>query len=268
MKRMEIRFLGTGTSSGVPAIACDCAVCRSTDPRNKRRRSSLYIVVPDTSILVDCAPDFREQALACNLRRIDAVLFTHAHADHFFGLDDIRRFNTIQDCIIPAYGSTDTIRNVRRVFSYISQEKTPGLYRPLINFCAIDGKFRKGAIDITPFNVVHGSIDTLGFRFDWRGRSLGYVPDCHSMPLKAITILRGVDVMILDCLRVSPEHVSHMVLHQSLDVLKEIGAERSFLTHMCHNIEHSELTSILPEGIEPAYDGLQIFLEERGDWDG
>ncbi len=264
MERMEIKFLGTGTSSGIPVIACDCAVCNSSDPRNRRRRTSLYLVVPGAHILVDCAPDFREQALAYGLRRVDAILFTHAHADHIFGLDDIRRFNTVQDGVIPAYAAPETLVDIKRVFSYITEEKVHGLYRPMVEFRPVEGAFSIGDVKITPFDVEHGSMRTLGFRFDWRGCSLGYVPDCHTMPELAEDTLKGVDVIVLDCLRLSPRHVTHLVLDQCLELLDRIGAKQSFLIHLCHNVDHAELASQLPDGIAPAYDGMQLFFEPDG----
>lgn len=258
---LKALFLGTGTSSGVPAIACDCEVCSSDDPRNKRRRTSLHLQTPQRSVLVDCAPDFREQALQFGVKRVDAVLFTHAHADHIFGFDDIRRYNTLQDQVIPAYGHPDTLKEVRRIFAYIGTEKLPGLFRPRIEFIEVVEPFRVGDLSVTPIEVAHGNVRTVGFRFDWRGRSFGYVPDCRGMDEKTVARFKHVDVMVLDCLRKKPPHATHLTLAGSLELLDKIRAAQSFLIHMCHDFEHTRFSESLPGGISPAYDGMRLCLK-------
>lgn len=255
---MKLTFLGTGTSSGIPVIGCDCPVCTSPDPRNRRRRASLYLQAAGLHLVVDTPPDFREQALQFRIPRVDAVLFTHAHADHVFGFDDIRRYNTIQDSAIPAYGCADTIQSLNRIFDYIRLEKMPGLYRPRIDYRTVTGPFEVGPIRITPVPVVHGPDATLGYRFDWEGRSLGYVPDCKFMPDASVEQFRGVDVMILDALRHRP-HITHMTLAESVAVLQRIGARRSFIDHLCHDLDHEATqTALRPEGIEVPSDGLVV----------
>ena len=254
---MRLQFLGTGTSVGVPAIGCACAVCTSADPRNRRRRTSLYVQASGMSVIVDTPPDFREQALAYKVPRIDAVVFTHAHADHIFGFDDIRRYNALQGSVIPAYGCPDAIANLRRIFNYIDGEHDPGVYRPRINFNEIGGTFSVGDLSITPVPVVHGQKPTFGFIFRAGGRSAGYAPDCHHMDAASVTAFTGIDVMILDALRHRP-HSTHLSVAESVDYLKRIGARQSFLTHMCHDLDHADTEAGLPEGMRLAYDGLVL----------
>lgn len=254
---MKAVFLGTGTSTGVPMIGCDCPVCRSNDPRNKRRRAALYLEAAGLHIIVDTPPDFRDQALEFKIPRVDAVLFTHSHADHIFGFDDIRRFNTMQECVIPAYGSNETLADLRRIFDYVHHEKVPGLYRPRIDFREISGTFDLGGIHVDPLLVQHGSKPTLGFLFEAGDRSLAYVPDCHEMPDDVTAKLKNVDVMILDALRHRP-HKTHLTVTDSVNVLKRIGAGRSYIIHMCHDLDHEETQKSLPDSIYVSYDGLTI----------
>jgi len=260
---MKAVFLGTGTSVGVPVIGCDCAVCTSSDPRNRRRRASLYLEAADSHIVVDTTPDFREQALQFKIPRVDAVLFTHSHADHIFGFDDIRRFNTIQDSVIPAYGSAETIGDLKRVFNYIRTEKVPGVFRPRIEYREISGCFDIGSIHIVPVEVIHGAKRTLGYRFENSGCALGYVPDCHEMSDDAVDRLKGLDVMILDALRHKP-HKTHLTVEESVRLLERIGAKESYITHMCHDLDHNETQKLLPESIHVSYDGLIIEGRHRG----
>lgn len=256
-EQMELLCLGTGTSLGVPMIGCECPVCRSSDFRNRRRRSSLYVAAGSTRLVIDTSPDFREQALTFGLRRVDAVLFTHAHADHILGLDDIRRFNTLQDAVIPVYAVSEVMAEVRRVFAYIGRPAQPGLYRPQLDFRVVDGPFRVGELEAQPLDVEHGDGRTVGFLLSWRGRRVGYFPDCHRMPAATRQALRGVQVMLLDTLRQRP-HPTHLSVSESVDILREIGAPQSYLVHLCHELEHAELESQLPPGIAVAYDGLTV----------
>jgi phosphoribosyl 1,2-cyclic phosphate phosphodiesterase len=255
---MKLTFLGTGTSSGIPVIGCDCDVCTSTDPRNRRRRTSLYLQADGLHLVIDTPPDFREQAIEYRVPRVDAVLFTHAHADHVFGFDDIRRYNTIQDAVIPAYGSADTIRSLNRIFDYIRLEKMPGVYRPRIEYREVAEPFSIRGVQITPVPVVHGADPTLGYRFEWAGRSLGYVPDCKSMPDTSVDLLKGVDVMILDALRHRP-HMTHLTVGDSVAVLRRIGARRSFIDHLCHDLDHETTRlELASDGIEVPFDGMTL----------
>ncbi len=238
-------------------IGCDCAICTSGDPRNRRRRSSVYITAGKTRFVIDTSPDFREQALTFGLRQVDAVLFTHAHADHILGLDDIRRFNTLQSAVIPVYAMAETLAEVRRVFAYIGRPAQPGLYRPQIDFRTVETTFCVGEVEVTAIPVDHGTEHTVGFLLTWRGQRVGYFPDCHRMPQAAIRALEGVQLMVLDTLRYRP-HPTHLSVNESVELLRTIGAPQSYLTHLCHELEHVQLESELPPGIRVAYDGLVV----------
>ncbi len=257
MKDMKAIFLGTGTSAGIPIIGCHCSVCASTNPHNRRRRTSLYLEAAGQHIVVDTPPDFREQAIDNRIPRVDAVCFTHAHADHIFGFDDIRRFNTIQDEIIPAYADADTLENLQRVFNYIGTEHVVGFYRPRITFHPIEAPFNIGGVLVTPVKVQHGHATILGFRFDAAGRSLGYVPDCSDMSDAAIDTFRGIDVMILDALRLRP-HLTHLTLEDSIALLRQIQAGTSYIIHLCHDLDHEETQAKLPDTMHVSYDGLTL----------
>lgn len=257
-------FLGTGTSVGVPVIGCDCAVCSSADKHNRRRRSSLYVVANGCHIIIDTPPDFREQVLEHGVERVDAVFFTHAHADHLFGFDDIRRFNTLQQMVIPVWASVETCSQLRNIFAYaLRPDPVPGVFRPRVLISEItervslQGVDGGGQVTVTPLPVEHGICETLGFRIDAGGRSLGYVPDCKQMNDDVTAMLQGVDVMILDGLRRRP-HPTHYTLAESLEKLAEIGASRSYVVHICHEIDHAQTAAELPSGVALSYDGLRI----------
>lgn len=254
---MKVLFTGTGTSSGVPMICCDCPVCTSSDARNKRLRASVYIEAGGQCILVDTPPDFREQCLRYRIKWIDAVLFTHSHADHVFGFDEIRRFNTLQDCVIPVYASAATMKDLLRIFDYVVDNREEGVYRPKVDFREIKGKFKIGSIEIEEFKVKHGNKQTSGFLFKGDGRRFAYVPDCLDVDDDVIKKLEGIDVMVLDALRYH-SHPTHLTVEDSVEILKRIGARQSYLTHMGHSIDYAELEKTLPENILPAYDGLKV----------
>jgi phosphoribosyl 1,2-cyclic phosphate phosphodiesterase len=254
---MRMTFLGTGTSIGVPVIGCSCAVCRSTNLKNKRRRSSVHIEAEGLHIQIDTPPDFRDQVLECGVTRVDVVLITHPHADHVFGFDDLRSFNTIKGGVIPVYGSAPTLEEIRRIFGYALRPAPTGMYRPQVTLHAITGPFSLGNVRVTPVSVHHGEVDMIGFRLDGDNRSLGYVPDCLSMTPEALAAFQGVDLMVLDALRHRP-HTSHSHIKSSLVMLDKIGARRSYLTHMCHDIDHDSVQADLPADVQLAWDGLVV----------
>ena len=256
---MKLTFLGTGTSVGVPVIGCECAVCTSADPRNRRRRTSIYLEAGGVSLLVDTPPDFREQALAYRIKQIDAVLFTHSHADHVMGFDDIRAFNVIQKGVIPAYGDPVTLADVQRIFNYVDAEGEPGVYRPRIEFVEIDGVFDVGPINVRPLDVDHWMKPTLGYVFTHQGIRMAYVPECKRMSDALVESLQGVDVMILDGLR-HREHRTHLTVAECAEILQRIGAKQSYMIHMTHDLDHEETERGLPGGIKLSYDGLVLEL--------
>jgi phosphoribosyl 1,2-cyclic phosphate phosphodiesterase len=258
MGDMKVTFLGTGTSVGIPVIGCDCTICHSPDLRNRRRRSSIYIEAGGFHIVIDTSLDFREQVLEYRVPRIDAVLITHSHADHIFGLDDIRRFNTMQGGSIPVYGSPGTITDLKRIFSYVDQAVPElGVYRPQIDFLEIKGRIPVGPFMVDALPVLHGKTETCGFRLEWSGLTLGYVPDCKVMPDSTVSAFKGVDVMILDGLR-HRDHPTHLSVDSALGLLAKIGAKRSYLTHVCHDLDHEETQESLPPATYLACDGMTL----------
>ncbi len=260
---MKALFLGTGTSVGVPMIGCRCAVCSSGDPKNRRLRSSIYIESGRTRVVVDTPPDFREQMLKCRPPRLDAVFFTHSHADHILGFDDIRRFNTIQGEVIPVYGHRETLRDVRRIFDYVGKEAPQGVYRPMAEFIEIgEGENKIGDLGVTPFLVEHGQKSTLGFIFREGNYKVGYAPDCCGISERELAKLAGLNVMIIDGLRHRP-HRTHFTVRESIKLLRRIGAGKSYLTHISHELDHSSTQKDLPEGISLAYDGLCVGSAEK-----
>ncbi|MEP7340491.1 MAG: MBL fold metallo-hydrolase [Acidobacteriota bacterium] len=257
---MKITFLGTGTSVGIPMIGCKCEVCRSEDPRDNRLRTGLLIENNDQRLVVDVSADFRQQALREKLDRLDALLITHCHADHVFGLDDVRPFN-FRHGPIPLYASEVTWRGLRSVFSYIFEKTYVGGGLPQLTPHTIDGQFAVCGLTVTPFDVIHGTLPVTGFRFSaeeaGRQKDVAFITDCNLIPEASLAKLRGLDLLIIDALGIKP-HATHLHLEQTLRYIAELKPGRALLTHMSHNFKHSELCRILPEGVEPAYDGLQL----------
>ena len=249
----RVRVLGTGTSHGVPMIGCDCGTCTSTDPRDRRMRASIVIeVAGGPSVLVDTTPDLRTQALAYNLRRVDAIVFTHSHADHVMGLDDVRRFNALQRSSIPCYADERTIRDLRRIYAYIFDADTPrGGGIPQISLTRIAGEFCLGQATFVPVPLLHGSREILGYRVG----SFAYLTDCSDIPESSWPLLSGVRSVILDALRDRP-HPTHLSVSQALAVIERLGPEQAYFTHMCHDLPHAATCARLPAGVQLAYDGL------------
>ena len=252
---VRVRFLGTGTSHGVPMIGCDCAVCRSTDPRDARMRPSIVVETDDNlRILVDTTPDLRAQALRHDLRHVDAILFTHAHADHVMGLDEVRRYNMMTRQPMPIFGDAGTLREIRRTFAYIFATDAPkGGGVPDLRLFELGGLFCLGRQTIQPIPLRHGPWQVLGFRF---GR-LAYLTDCNGIPDPSLELLKGVDHLILDALRRRP-HPTHFTLDEAVAMAKRIGASRTWFTHIAHDLSHAETCAGLPAGMALAHDGLLV----------
>jgi phosphoribosyl 1,2-cyclic phosphate phosphodiesterase len=271
---LKITLLGTGTSHGVPMIGCDCRVCRSTDPRDRRSRPSILIELVGSSeargsaiaravrtILVDTSTDLRAQALAYDVRRVDAILFTHSHADHVLGLDEIRRYNHLQHDGIPAFADGRTIADLRQTFAYIFNPATPrGGGIPEIVLNRIGGPFSLGGEEIVPVPIMHGKRPILGFRIG----AFAYLTDCSAIPEASWPLLAGVRTLVLDALRDRP-HPTHFSVGEALAVVARLAPERAYFTHICHDLSHAESCARLPQGVELAYDGLvlEITDEER-----
>jgi phosphoribosyl 1,2-cyclic phosphate phosphodiesterase len=253
---MKLTFLGTGTSVGVPMLGCDCATCTSDDPRDKRLRTGLMIENGDQYLIVDVSTDFRQQALRAGIRRLDALLVTHCHADHVFGLDDIRPLN-FRHGPLATYASDAAWRDLRRVFYYIFEAKYVGGGLPQIAPHTIAGEFEVCGLRVTPIDVRHGGGEVTGFRFSDGRQEVAFITDCHEIPEESLGKLRGLDVLVLDALRYKP-HPTHLHLDQSLAYIAELRPRRALLTHMSHDIKHADASQHLPNGVEFAYDELQI----------
>jgi phosphoribosyl 1,2-cyclic phosphate phosphodiesterase len=257
-------MLGTGTSSGVPAIGCDCAVCRSADSRDRRTRPSILLdfhAWGDSQasavagsvryVLVDTSTDLRAQALAHDVRRVDAILFTHAHADHVFGIDEVRRFNHMQRSPIPIMASPGTLEEIRQAFAYIFNAPPAhgGGVPKLVPF-AIGGPFSLGGFAVVPVPVMHGPLPVLGFRVG----AFAYLTDCNEIPEASWALLAGVRTLVLDALRDRP-HSTHFNVDQAVDVVARLRPERAYFTHITHDLPHAATCARLPAGVELAYDG-------------
>ena len=252
-----INVLGSGTSTGVPTIGCLCQVCTSTDPRDKRLRPSILVRYAGRGILIDTTPDFRTQALRAPIERVDAILYTHAHADHILGLDDVRPFNYRQRSEIPIYAMQDTLDSIRRVFNYAFEPEPGQTSIPKIKLHPIEEEpFELFGLTITPLPVMHGEAQILGFRFG----AAAYITDQSDIPEATKEKLHGLDVLFLDALRHKP-HPTHSTVERSLKWVEELKPRRTFFTHICHDLGHASTEATLPAGVKLAYDGLEIVVE-------
>jgi len=252
---MELIFLGTGTSTGVPSLCCDCEVCRSDHPKNQRLRSSILVRQGDFHLLIDTSTDMRQQCLARKIRRIDAVLYTHHHADHVHGIDELRSFNFFNKTTTPCYGSASTLQDIRTKFSYIFDSNVQvggGLPKLILN--EINGEtFSLGDIAVTPLDIEHGGLTITAYRLN----DIAYVTDCSGIPEKTREQLMGLDLLIINALGFEP-HPTHFCLSQALDAIEDLKPKRALLTHINHKFDHDKLSAELPENVELAYDGLRL----------
>lgn len=258
---MKLTFLGTGTSFGVPQIGCGCAVCRSTDPRDKRTRVGAVIEDMATRLLIDTPPELRLQLIAAGIADVDAVLFTHDHADHTHGLDDIRAISIRRSTPLPFYGPAEAMESLNKKFRYVfdsSITPLPGTFKPegSVHVLQAGTRARIGDLDVMPLEVPHGRIRVFGYRVG----EVGYVTDAKSIPPAAMEALRGVEVLVLNAL-FRTEHPTHLSFDQAIAVAREIGAARTYLTHLTHDQAHADLEAELPDGIYPAFDGLQVVVD-------
>jgi phosphoribosyl 1,2-cyclic phosphate phosphodiesterase len=251
---LKITVLGSGTSVGVPTIGCHCDVCRSSDPRDNRLRPSILISYEGHNVLIDTTPDFRTQALRAGIDHLDAVLFTHSHADHIMGLDDVRPFNFRQKGRIPIYASADTTAALQRVFRYVFDTAKNESHVPQLDMRLINGApFDLFGVEFLPVPVLHGTQPVYGFRF---GRA-AYLTDHSEIPETSMEQLRGLDVLFLDALRYKP-HPTHSTVDRSLKTVEKLEPQRAFFTHICHDLAHERAESMLPPHVRLAYDGLEI----------
>lgn len=254
MTPVRITVLGSGTSVGVPMIGCHCKVCQSSDPRDARLRPSIAVHFEGHTVLIDAGPDFRMQALRAGLTRIDAVLLTHAHADHILGLDDLRPFNYKQKETIPIYATSEVIADVQRVFRYAFDDKPTHSTKPKLEMRPIDlDPIDIHGLSFLPIPVLHGPNRTTGWRFG----SAAYLTDHNEIPESTLPLLEGLDVLFLDGLRYKP-HATHSHIARSLKYVERLKPQRCYLTHICHDLPHARTESLLPPQVRLAYDGLEI----------
>ncbi len=255
--RATLTVLGSGTSMGVPTIGCDCAVCQSTDPKDKRTRPSVMVRYDGHNVLIDTTPDFREQALREKITRVDAVLYTHTHADHILGIDDLRPLSFYhKPGKLPLYATPEACEFLRNMFRYIfdADYKFGGL--PRVEMMPINGPVELFGAKFEPVTVIHGETPILGFRFG----SAAYLTDHSEVPEETIEKLRGVDILFLDALRYKP-HPTHSTVEQSLKVVEAVQPKRAFFTHICHDLPHEATNKTLPENVRLSYDGMKLEFE-------
>jgi phosphoribosyl 1,2-cyclic phosphate phosphodiesterase len=250
---MEVTFLGTGTSQGVPVIGCTCDVCMSLDFRDKRLRTSIHLELDNNSFVIDTGPDFRQQMLREKIKRIDAVLFTHAHRDHTAGLDDVRAYNFMQQMDMPIYGTQPVLDQLQVEYAYaFAKQYYPGIPRLTLN--RIDGAFDINGSRILPLQVLHFKLPVLGFRF----KDFSYITDANFIPEETMSLLEGTDTLVLNALQ-REAHISHFNLDQALTVINQINPKRTFLTHISHKLgSHADVQKELPPNVALAHDGLHI----------
>jgi phosphoribosyl 1,2-cyclic phosphate phosphodiesterase len=255
---LRIVVLGSGTSVGVPMVGCRCQVCTSRDPRDKRLRPSILVRYGARNVLIDTTPDFRYQALRAGIDHLDAILFTHTHADHLMGLDDVRPLNMQQKATIPIYGSPEAISTIKRCFAYIFDGEEKESWVPDLEIRTLDGSpFDLFGLQVMPVTVLHGSARIYGFRFG----NAAYLTDQSDIPEESIDKLRGLDVLFLDALR-HRFHPTHSTVARSLEWVRKLSPARAYFTHICHDLAHEPTERTLPPNVHLAYDTLEIAVRE------
>ena len=258
---MQLEFLGTGTSYGVPQIGCFCEVCSSKDPRDRRTRCSIWLKDESLSIVVDTGPDFRFQCLRSGIQHIDGVFYTHFHADHIFGADDIRQFNTLQKSEIPIYVPDFMVEHFKLLFGYTIKEHHPSLNRPRLSLNPVDSRpISRDRLQIQPVVVWHGREEIKGYVFNKQGVKIAYLVDCKFLPAETISYVRGADVIILSALwKKSTSHPSHLNLEEAIELASRLEGGMTYLTHITHKMGgYSATQKLLPDSISLAYDGLVL----------
>jgi len=253
---LKIKFLGTGTSQGIPVIGCDCQICKSKNKKDKRLRSSVYINYKKQKFVIDTGPDFRQQVLTNNIKKIDFVLYTHAHRDHTSGIDELRSFNFIQKKSITAFGNKNLIKQLKNDFSYIfSGLKYPGL--PKIDLKTISTSFVFKNLNIKPIKVLHHKLEILGYRI----KDFTYITDANKISNIELKKIKGSKVLVLNCLQIN-KHISHFNLQEAIDIVKNLKIKKAYFTHISHNLgRHVLINKLLPKNISLAYDNLEINIK-------
>lgn len=258
---MRITVLGSGTSHGIPSVGCDCRVCASPDPRDTRTRCAIAVHWRGKTLVVDTPPEFRQQVIRSRIRRVDALLFTHSHADHIFGLDDVRRFNEMQGGELPVFARPHTLEDLRRAFHYAFVPGQPGGGKPKLALTPLEGdRLEWEGLEVEVIPVLHGRLEVSAFRFG----DFAYVTDTSRIPPESLERLRGLDTLILDALRWEA-HTTHFTIEEALAAVADLQPRRTFFTHMAHTVPHAETERRLPAGVRLAYDGMILTVPEPGE---
>ncbi|MGM0380652.1 MAG: MBL fold metallo-hydrolase [bacterium] len=255
---MEIIFLGTGTSMGVPVIGCECEVCRSNNPKNKRTRSSVFIRKNGLKFVIDTTQEFRLQLVREDIQELDFILYTHDHADHILGIDDLRPLSKKNSKTLPCYGSAETLEEIKKRFPYLFSEKNKDSWKPRLDLRPVEKKFTETGLKITPLPVEHGNDRVYGYRIG----DFAYVSDLSELPDSTAQQMQDLEILVLGGLRFKP-HYKHFHVDKAVETAQNLGAKQTYLTHLTHAIEHEQVDKELPDNINLAYDGLKLEIPEE-----